>query len=50
MLGHKSAGYGTTEIYAKFDPDYLSRAAQAIDAYFDELEQRGSDFLRVSCV
>lgn len=34
MLGHKTGG--TSEIYAKFDPDYLGQAARAIDAYFAE--------------
>ena len=38
MLGHKSAGYRTTEIYAKFDPDYLGKAVAAIDDYFAELQ------------
>ena len=38
MLGHKSAGYLTTEIYAKFDPDYLGKAVAAIDDYFVELQ------------
>ena len=38
MLGHKTAGYRTTEIYAKYDPDYLGQAVKAIDAYFIELQ------------
>lgn len=37
-LGHKQQG--TTEIYAKFDPDYLGKGRQAIDAYFAELGLR----------
>jgi len=35
FMGHKTGG--TTEIYAKYDPSYLSEAARAIDAYFAEL-------------
>ena len=38
MLGHKSSG--TTERYAKYDSDYLSKAARAIDEYFQELQQK----------
>ena len=38
MLGHRSGGYKTTEIYAKYDPDYMSRAVQAIDGYFEDLQ------------
>lgn len=38
MLGHRSAGYRTTEIYAKYDPTYLGKAVEAIDAYFSELD------------
>lgn len=38
MLGHKSAEYRTTEIYAKYDPSYLGKAVTAIDAYFTELD------------
>lgn len=33
-LGHDG---GTTDIYAKFDPDYLAQGARAIDAFFAEL-------------
>lgn len=36
MLGHKNAG--TTERYAKFSPDYLGKAAAAIDDYFHALQ------------
>lgn len=57
MLGHKSAGYRTTEIYAKFDPDFLGKAIAAIDAYFAELDGftsrsllQPSSTLRASCV
>jgi hypothetical protein len=35
FLGHKRPG--VTETYAEFDPDYLSKGREAIDAYFAEL-------------
>lgn len=38
MLGHRSAGYRTTEIYAKYDPSYLGQAVTAIDSYVTELD------------
>jgi len=37
QLGHKTRGVSTTEIYAPFDPSYLSQAKNAIDAYFCEV-------------
>jgi len=37
QLGHKSREHRTTELYAPFDPDYLSDATIAIDAFFDSL-------------
>jgi len=37
FLGHRM-GKGTTERYAKFSPDYLSKAATAIDDYMNELQ------------
>ena len=37
QLGHKSREHRTTELYAPFDPDYLSAATVAIDSYFDDL-------------
>ena len=37
QLGHKSREHRTTELYAPFDPDYLSDATEAIDLFFDEL-------------
>jgi integrase len=37
FLGHKIGG--VTEVYAKFDPNYLGLAARAIDAYFAELQK-----------
>ncbi len=54
FLGHKTEG--VTERYAKFAPDYLSLAIQAIDRYFLELQPlvkrqlTNKDDLRVSCV
>lgn len=35
LLGHRTAG--TTEIYAKFDPDYLGRAREALEAFLGDL-------------
>jgi len=40
MLGHKMGGYRTTEIYAKYDPTYLSAARIAIDAVMVEIEAK----------
>jgi len=37
QIGHKAAG--TSEIYAKFDPDYLGKARTALDAYATELAE-----------
>lgn len=42
ILGHKFGGYRTTEIYAKYAPDYLGKAAQAIDDYMAEVLKRTS--------
>ena len=39
MLGHRSGGYNTTEIYAKYDPDFMGKAVTAIDSYFVELQR-----------
>jgi integrase len=58
ILGHKSGGYRTTEIYAKYDPDYLSKSAEAIDDYMKEILKRVKrplnpsrlKELRLSCV
>jgi len=58
ILGHKQGGYRTTEIYAKYDPDYLSKSAEAIDDYMNEISQRVKrpldptrlKELRLSCV
>ncbi|ACB92989.1 hypothetical protein XfasM23_1581 [Xylella fastidiosa M23] len=41
MLGHRAYG-GTTDVYAKYRPDYMADAVRAIDAYMRRL--------RVSCV
>ncbi len=41
MLGHRAYG-GTTDVYAKYRPDYMADAVRAIDAYMGRL--------RVSCV
>jgi integrase len=40
MLGHKHAGLRTTEIYAKYDPSYLSAARVAIDAVMTDIEAK----------
>ena len=40
MLGHKHAGLRTTEIYAKYDPTYLSAARVAIDAVMADIEAK----------
>jgi integrase len=37
QLGHKSREYRTTELYAAFDPAYLSNAVHAIDLLFERL-------------
>ncbi|MDH3691318.1 MAG: site-specific integrase [Gammaproteobacteria bacterium] len=54
FLGHKS--HGSTDRYAKYAPDYLGQAVQAIDQYFFELQPLVKQTLvfgegvRVSCV
>jgi hypothetical protein len=54
FLGHKSEGI--TERYAKYAPDYLGQAVQAIDQFFVELQPLlkqslvFKEGLRVSCV
>ncbi|MEO1323161.1 MAG: hypothetical protein AAFV59_09165, partial [Pseudomonadota bacterium] len=35
--GHKSPDVSTTEIYAPFDPSYLSKSTGAIDAFLTEV-------------
>lgn len=42
ILGHKSVGYRTTEIYAKYAPDDLGKAEQAIDEHMEEVTKRTS--------
>ena len=37
QLGHRAPGASTTEIYAPFDPMYLTQAVRAIDEYFGTL-------------
>ena len=37
QLGHKAAEYSTTEIYAPFDPAYLSKAQAAIDDFLGQI-------------
>ena len=37
QLGHKSREYRTTELYAAFDPAYLTNAVRSIDGLFDAL-------------
>jgi len=40
MLGHKAGGFRTTEIYAKYDPSYMSKASQAIDDSMREIQEK----------
>jgi site-specific recombinase XerD len=40
FLGHELEGYGTTGIYAKWQPDYLGAAARAVEDYFRELARQ----------
>jgi integrase len=42
-LGHRIAEFSTTERYAKYGPDYLAGARQAIDSYVAELVAQGAD-------
>jgi len=37
QLGHKAPDYSTTEIYAPFDPAYLSNATSAIAQFLKDL-------------
>ena len=43
IMGHKSPSARTTEVYAKFRPDYLGEAVRAIDAYFAEMRPKFGD-------
>lgn len=49
QLGHKTRGVSTTEIYAPFDPSYLTKAKTAIDAFFCDLacELRVSEIVEI---
>ena len=56
LLGHRG-GNRTTEIYAKYRPDYLSEARAAIDAWMKEIGAllaqrpgRSETLVRVRCV
>lgn len=40
QLGHKRQELSITEIYAPYDPSYLSEATQAIDSFFAELRAK----------
>ncbi len=55
MLGHKTGG--VTEVYAKYAPDFMGQAVEAIDAYFADLQARcrrllvlPSTTVRANCV
>ena len=37
IMGHASETYDTTEIYAEYDPNYLSRAVAAIDGFMSDV-------------
>ena len=37
FLGHKMERFATTEIYARYAPDYRSATVQALDDFFREL-------------
>jgi hypothetical protein len=37
LLGHKMERFATTEIYARYSPDYQSAAVRALDDFFREL-------------
>ena len=55
FMGHRTM-YRTTEVYAKYRPDYLAAAARAIDAWWLEIASRAvrpivpAEPVRVSCV
>ena len=40
QLGHKQQGLSTTEIYAPFDPSYLSASVASIDIFFAKLRAK----------
>jgi integrase len=37
IMGHRSKEHDTTEIYAEYDPNYLSRAVAAIDGFMSDV-------------
>lgn len=49
-FGHKEPGNQTTVGYIHLDPDYLKPAAQATDAYFEQLAPLVIRPLRATCV
>ena len=50
QLGHKAPDYSTTEIYAPFDPAYLTKATGAIDDFCVKLRAIcAPDHCRTSC-
>jgi len=42
QLGHKARSFRTTELYAPYDPAYLSRATEAIELFFAELRAKNA--------
>lgn len=50
FMGHTVKEFEITEQYAIYSPDYLSRAAQAIDAYCADLQPMLDFDLRSTCV
>lgn len=40
QLGHKAPDYSTTEIYAPFDPAYLTKATEAIDLFLGHVARQ----------
>lgn len=50
FIGHQLPGSETTAGYVHLEPDYLSEAVAAIDAYLIELSGRLNRPLRASCV
>lgn len=50
FMGHSESEFAQTEDYAIYEPDYLSAAARALDAYCIELQPMLDFDLRTSCV
>jgi hypothetical protein len=46
FLGHTPPGLRTSEVYAKFAPDYLGQAASAIDAVLADVGRAGGRLAR----